>query len=288
METHSLNIDGLNMVYSVDGDKSAPPLIMIHGWGSFKGVWRTTIPALKEHYRCIAVDLIGCGESDIPRHANVTIPKQAERVKALVDSLGYDKVSIIGHSMGGQIALYLASQLIPDRIEKLVNVAGVAHAKLTKAAERDLSTIKLAQYIPAVFTSSRLWCHTRLYARLFCSHWLYDLDNPDVEFWREDRYSSLRPKSHRVMYSAWEAITACDLSDHLIKITAPTLTIFGKQDNVVPIESGYIADEHIPNHQLILIDKCGHFAMYEQTETYLSVLQAFLDVPQQTEKGLDT
>ena len=58
METHSLNIDGLNMVYSVDGDKSAPPLIMIHGWGSFKGVWRTTIPALKEHYRCIAVDLI--------------------------------------------------------------------------------------------------------------------------------------------------------------------------------------------------------------------------------------
>ena len=276
MTRHSLNIDGLNMVYSVDGDESAPPLIMIHGWGSFKGVWRTTIPALKDRYRCIAVDLIGFGDSDNPPHPNVTIPKQAERIKVLIDTLGYNKVSIIGHSMGGQIALYLASQLIPERIEKLVNVAGVAHAKLTQAAERDLSTIKLAQYIPALFISARLWCHTRLYARLFCSHWIYDLDNPDLKFWREDRYSSLRPKSHRSMYPAWEAITTCDLSDHLAKVTASSLTIFGKEDNVVPIESGYITDKHIPNHQIVLIDKCGHFSMYEQQKAYLSALQNFL------------
>ena len=278
MGEQSTDIDGLKMVYSVDGDESLPPLVMIHGWGSFKGVWQTTIPALKSKYRCIAVDLIGFGDSDIPPQVDVTIPTQAGRIVKLIDELGYDRVTLMGHSMGGQIALYLASQLISDRVDKLINVSGVSHAQLTPAAERELWVLKLAQTIPLMFTMTRLWCHTSLYARIYCSHWFYDSRAVDADFFREARYRIVQPDAHHAMYPSWEALTSCDLTAYLPQITAPTLTIFGKQDNVVPVEAGQIVNQHVPAHQLILIDECGHFPMYEQTEIYIDAIKGFLDI----------
>lgn len=276
MTQHTLEIDGLQMVYTDEGDKDAPPLFMIHGWGSFKGVWRTTSPTLKQHFRCIAVDLIGFGESDIPNQVDVTIPTQAKRIIALIDALGYEKVHLIGHSMGGQIAFYIASQLIPNRIEKLVNVSGCCHGKLTDSGEAQLWILKVGRLFPPYFAMARLWCHTKLYTRMYCSHWMYDIERVPHDTWRDDRASIVRPKSERSMYPAWEAITACDLTDSLPQITAPTLTIFGKQDDVVPIEAGQIAETQIPNHQMVWLDECGHFPMYEQTEHYLDALRAFL------------
>jgi 2-hydroxy-6-oxonona-2,4-dienedioate hydrolase len=62
----------------------------------------------------------------------------------------------------------------------------------------------------------------------------------------------------------------------LPNIQAPTLVVFGRQDGVVPVKQGYLAAEHIPNAQLVVLDQCGHYPMYEQPEAFLNSLRQFL------------
>ena len=68
-----------------------------------------------------------------------------------------------------------------------------------------------------------------------------------------------------------------DLTPHLPNITVPTLVIFGQQDATVRVSDGHLVNEHVPNSQLVLIDKCGHFPHYEHPAQYLAALEAFLN-----------
>ena len=136
MTRHFINADGERIAYQTVGNPSNPPIILIHGWTSFTGVWETTVPLLKSDFYLVMPDLLGHGLSDKPHDADYSIEAQARRVLALADMLGLSDFALIGHSMGGQTALTIAARLAPERITRLVSVSGVVSGALSNGANQ--------------------------------------------------------------------------------------------------------------------------------------------------------
>jgi abhydrolase domain-containing protein 6 len=283
----SISLEGQRLTYTTVGDPAAPPVMMLHGWLSHRDVWRQTSAALQAQHYCVAVDLLGFGDSDKPGDADYGIPAQGQRVLQLADALGWEQFSLIGHSMGGQIALYLAATLPPHRIKRLISVAGVVSARLSPFVEKVVyNWIALGRAFPPTFAMVR-WLSR--YRRMACAStsgfraWFYQMDALPFEDWAIDRYRAFQPHGQQAAYRAGQAIHALDLTSQLDRITAPTLAIFGRQDAVVPVADGQLVKQRVPNSRLVLIDECGHFPMYEKPQPYLEAVQTFLSDSSQEE-----
>jgi pimeloyl-ACP methyl ester carboxylesterase len=245
---------------------------------SHRGVWTQTIERLKQEFRCIAIDHLGFGESDKPKDGDYTIAKQAERVLKVSDYFGFEKLILVGHSMGGQIATYLASRLAPDSVHKLVSVDGVVTGELSKWVQIfTRKTVNMAEKVPALYSSSlaltKVW---RGYAYFAFRPWFYDMHGLPYAAWELDRQMAFNKDISNSTPKAWDSLNATNLTAALTNIAAPTLILFGKQDGTVPVEQAHIFKEQLPSLRLVLIDECGHFPMYEKFDEYILPLEAFL------------
>ncbi|WP_345401609.1 alpha/beta hydrolase [Nonomuraea salmonea] len=111
----------VRLFYTDDGDAmSAPPLLLVHGWGTDSHQWSWHIDALAERHRVIAVDLRGHGYSSVPETGN-TPRAMAADLDALLGRLGIPQVVAVGHSMGGQVVSILAVEH-PERVRALVTL----------------------------------------------------------------------------------------------------------------------------------------------------------------------
>ncbi|MCC7449343.1 MAG: alpha/beta hydrolase [Anaerolineae bacterium] len=271
-----LSVDEHRIAYTTAGNPAAPPLIMVHGWLSHAGVWRQTFDAFQATHYCVAIDLLGLAASDKPDTGDYSIMAQARRVLALADHLGLPRFTLIGHSMGGQTALVLASMLAPERVIKLVDVDGVATGRLCWYPRWVvLPRMRLAKDSPWLWELTRRMVQYPLFARF--EFWSWFDQPPPFESWATDRQMAMQPEMHLSAYRCGQGILATDTSAHLSKITAPTLILFGKRDKVVPRSEGQIVKDRVPNARLILFDSCGHFPMMEQTTAYLDALRTFLE-----------
>ena len=154
--TNFLTIEGYNIAYSSAGSPSDPPVILIHGIISHRGVWTHTVDTLRDRFFCVSFDLPGFGDSDKPKAGDYSIAKQAERALKIADHFGFDKFTVVGHSMGGQIAVYLAANLAPQRVNRLVSVAGVVTGKLAdKVQNITRHMVALGAKFPAVYSFRR-------------------------------------------------------------------------------------------------------------------------------------
>ncbi len=278
--TQSITLDGYKLTCSTAGDPNRPPLIMVHGWGSYRGVWTQTIDALQSDYYCVAVDLLGFGDSDKPEHADYSIVTQGRRVLQLADALGWRQFTLMGHSMGGQIALCIASMLAPERIRQLVDVDGVASARLSPFAENvTYKMVALARIFPPMFSLYRWLTRQRglvLSPLSGFRSFFYRMDAIPFENWAIDREICFQPHGQMAMYAAGRAIHGLDLTPSLHNVITPTLIIFGKQDNVALVSDAYLVQKCVAKSHLVLIDECGHFPMYEKQAQYLEAVCAFL------------
>jgi 2-hydroxymuconate-semialdehyde hydrolase len=276
----TISIDGYKLAYITAGRPTAPPLLLVHGWFSHRGVWRQTVEALQADYYCVALDLLGFGDSAKPAEAEYSIEAQGRRVLRLADALGLERFVLVGHSMGGQTALCVASLLAPERVTRLVSVAGVVAARLMPQVEQVIyRQVAQGKAHPWLYALPRWLTRYRWYAYRHFRAWFYEMEAVPFEEWALDRRMALQPDIQIPAYKAGQAIHDLDLTNHLARIAALTLVIFGWQDGTVPLSDGYLVEQHVPDSQLVLIDRCGHFPMYEQTEQYLAALRAFLLPP---------
>jgi pimeloyl-ACP methyl ester carboxylesterase len=272
-----ITLDGHKLTCTIAGHLDAPPLLMIHGWLSHRGVWRRTIETFQNSHYCVAVDLLGFGDSSKPADADYRIEAQGQLILQLADALGLDKFTLLGHSMGGQIALCISSMLAPERVTKLVSVSGVVAGRLTPDVERTVyPQIALGARFPQLYGLSRWLAQYQWWARSACRAWFYDMNTVSFDEWAIDRRMAFQPGIHVPAYKAGQAIHALNLTAHLAKITAPTLAIHGQQDGTVPVSDARLVEQHVPESRLALIDRCGHFPMYEKTQEYLKALREFL------------
>ncbi|HEX2621188.1 MAG TPA: alpha/beta hydrolase, partial [Phototrophicaceae bacterium] len=267
-------IDGHYMAYLTAGNPANPPVILIHGWLCHAEVWKQTIAELQTTHYCIAVDLLGLSVSDKPASADYSVPAHARRILALIDSLGIKKFTLIGHSLGGQISQYLAAVLVPDRVTTLIDVAGVTTGKLSLYTERFIvPRMRLARFNPWMWTINKnLVRWFRSYARLEFSAWFYNVHTVPYDVWALDREMAMDSTMHISACRIGDGIHALDLAPYLGGIRARTLVIFGVNDGIVPPDQGQVVKDHVKDCQLVMIDQCGHFPMYEKPELYLKAV----------------
>ncbi len=254
-----------------------PALLLIHGIGDCSDTWRNIIPDLARDHRVIAPDLLGHGRSDKPR-ADYSVAAYANGMRDLLSVLEVDRCTVIGHSLGGGVAMQFAYQY-PERCERLVLVAtgGVSHEvhpalrlAATPAADLFLPLLRLS---PARFigmSGVRLLEVLKTDLGRDAEHLLRMFESlPDATA-RRAFVRTIRA----VVDWRGQAITMLDRC--YLTRGMPTLLIWGAHDAVLPLHHGEIAHAAMPSSQLHVFPDAGHFPHHSDPARFLAVLHEFL------------
>lgn len=256
------------------GQTGQPVLLFLHGSGpgvTASSNWMPVIEGLGDAFHCIAPDILGFGESSYPDPQPQGFKANAEiRIDALLrllDELGVEKATLVGNSMGGMYTLRIA-QLRPDLVERMVLMGSGGMPGLTPTPD----LIKLVTFFdqPTVEAMAELLLAFVHDKQAF---------GPRVDEIAAERMELVgRPEveaSHRGMFGEGEMLTFHPAD--LAAMEVPTLVIHGRQDVIVPIDSSYYLAEHLPNADLYVMSKCGHWTQVEQAARFQTILRHFVD-----------
>lgn len=247
------------------GAEDRPAVVLLHGWASSRRMWAGTQAALAGRYRTYAVDLPGHGDSSKPTWGWYSIPNYVQVVRNLIGGLGLSRPAIVGHSMGGTIALELAAQS-PDALERVVAVNPVVTGKVYARSV----PIRDEWVEPAVRVSRRVWpAASRLLTRppeALRRH------APDHVLRNSEDLGRTTADS---VLGSMRAVLTWDVSDRLGEIRAPTLVIVGESDRVVRPSEGEIAARAIPGARLHRLE-AAHHPNDEIPDEFYPLLEAFL------------
>jgi pimeloyl-ACP methyl ester carboxylesterase len=256
---------------------SGPALLLIHGIGDSSETWRELIPILARSYTVVAPDLLGHGRSSKPR-ADYSVAGYANGMRDLLSILGIDRATIVGHSLGGGVAMQFAYQY-PERCERVVldatgGVCPEVHPLLRLAAwpNADL-VLPLLQSRP-VHALGRLAFHALRSLDHDLGRDANDLLRvfdalPDIT----SRRAFIRTLRSVVDFRG-QAVTMldrCYLAEAL-----PVLLVWGARDAVIPVEHGRIAHAAMPSSQLVVFERAGHFPHRSEPGRFLQVMEEFL------------
>lgn len=262
-----------------DPDSTKPVLLFVHGLSSYLGFWEYQLPAFTSDYRVIAVDLPGYGASDRP-DAPYTPPWFAGVLGGFMDELGVSSAVVIGHSMGGQIALTLALD-DPARVEALV---------LSAPAGFETFQPGHAAWMKEYWHETRAMDTPEENVRTNLTRMVFNHYDPGVERLIEERVRLGRHESWGGTSVAVSRSVAGMLDypvqSRLSQIQAPTLIVFGTADRMIPnpvfnggrtravAEAGQRA---IPGSELQMIKGAGHTVHHDAPETFNKLVRDFLE-----------
>jgi pimeloyl-ACP methyl ester carboxylesterase len=252
------------------GPANGDPIVMLHGLGATKAEFLPTVPALAPGFRTIAVDLPGFGDSDKPFPAAYDARFFARWVKALLDALELDRVHLLGHSMGGRVALEVGMRH-PDRIDRLVlmtpSMAWLSQPGWAKSLKLVRPELGLIQPAPRAFVHGIV----KRVVPNGASHFIAPaLD----EFLR----SYLTPRGRVAFYAAARNIALEDPTEFWSGIEAlspESLFIWGRRDTLVPIGFARHVRERLPAARHCELD-CGHVPQLERPAQLHSAITRFL------------
>jgi 2-hydroxymuconate-semialdehyde hydrolase len=263
---------GRHLRVNQTGAPGAPALLFLHGSGpgvTAASNWREVIEGLGDTYHCVAPDILGFGDSSHPDPQPQGFTAQAEvRIEALlelVDVLGLRKVVLVGNSMGGMYALRIA-QLRPDLVGKIVLMGSGGMPGLEPTPD----LIKLITY----FDDPTVEAMADLLIRFVHDKSAF---GDTVEAVAAERMPIVRrpwiEAGHRAMFGPEMLAFG---PDDLAKIDIPALVVHGRQDVIVPLECGYYLAEHLPQADLYVINKCGHWTQIEQAARFQAIVRTFV------------
>ena len=244
------------LYYFVHGGEhlTRPPVVMIHGPGDSHLAWPAAMRRLPGE-RIYALDLPGHGSSEgTGRH---DVLDYARDVIGFMDEVGLRTAVIVGHSLGGAIALTLAVNN-PEHVLGLCLIGAAARMPVNASILSGLSTPD--EYRSAVSLIS---------AYSYASETSHDLKKP-----AEQRMLAARPA---VLQGDFVACDSFDLRSELPRIQVPTLILCGAEDRIVPVERARATHGALPNATLRIIAGAGHMVMLERPVESASELERFLD-----------
>jgi pimeloyl-ACP methyl ester carboxylesterase len=255
VSTHKfIRVKDINLAYTDQGDASLPVIVFIHGLTESIGSWASNIDELKENFRCIALDLPGHGLSEGGDHP-YTPSFYEEIVVGFIKKLGFDQITVAGHSLGGQVAILLAVTN-PKLVKRLILISPAGFEAFTEKDE----------------------------------HWIieqaksYSAHAESFDFLKMLPYYK-RP-SRQVYLSSITGMLNQPVLEYLTKITQPALVIFGKEDPLIPnrflhplLSLNKVAEDgarKIPKAKLVIIKNAGHFVNMEKFSEVNSEIKAFI------------
>lgn len=263
-----VQLSKIRLHYNVVGE--GQPLICIHGGGPGANSWSnfaTNIRAFAPHYRLLLVDLPRFGKSDKVAIEGPPLTYMASVLKELMDALGIAKAPIIGNSYGGQVALKTAIDY-SDRISALVLI-GSAPVVQSLFNPMPVEAIKLiGSYYrgPGGPTLAKM--------RQLLSTLVFDQSLVTDELVRERYEASIDPETVKINMEPPGARQ--DLTAELGKVKAPTLVIWGMDDRAGALDVGLLMTRFIPDAQMHIFTRCGHWAQVERADEFNDLVLNFL------------
>ncbi len=252
-----------------------PHLLLIHGFAANTSTWRHWIPELERDHRVLAVDLKGHGNASAPLDRDYGPADHAESVVELVASIGAEQLILVGHSMGGGIALLSALRLMdshPGLLKAMVLVSGAAYPQplppfVSWARRRWLSR--------ALFR----WLPKRLLVRKILESIVVDPNTVSAEQVEAYAAPMRDPRRRHAILETARQIVPPDLEMLNLRfpgISLPVLALWGRQDNVVPLATGERLERELPSVRLVVLESCGHIPPEEKPRESLEAVLGFL------------
>ncbi len=264
-------IDGALIHYKVYGDPINPAVILIHGFGGSTFTWRDTIPSLLENkFFVVALDLKGFGLSQKGLDLDYSHGSQAQMVNDLMDQLSIKEASIVGHSMGANVATYLTMEH-PEKVTKLILVdAEIKRTNLNLLNQLSpvITAFPFIQYARQIFT--RYLTTDRLKDILQSAYYNKDLVTDDEV---KGYAQAMQMQDWQDSLIGIERDTNRDnLPKGLDKISKPVRIIWGLQDPWINIEDGKKINVDIKGSIMDVVEETGHLPMEEKPNEFNVIL----------------
>lgn len=275
---HKITLKDLEVNYIKEGS-GEKTLVFVHGLSSNADAWSKNIEALKTTYTCVALDLPGYGKSSKP-DVNYTPTYFAEVVFQFIEKLKLQNVVLIGHSMGGQASVKLASQH-PEAIKKLVLVAPAGLEQFSEASAKMMASFLTAE---SVKNTSE--------AQIVKNYALNFYEQPEeVSKMIADRIRIIEASDFdahcNAIVKSVSGMLHDPITNDLQAVSQPTLVIFGDQDMLIPNRYfnptlttktvGEIALNQIKNARLEFVENAGHFVQFEKPSEINALIQEFIE-----------
>jgi pimeloyl-ACP methyl ester carboxylesterase len=274
LESHELTLHGHSVTYRTAG--SGPVLLLLHGITNSSETWEPTADALAGRFRIVAPDLLGHGNSATPR-GDYSLGAHASGVRDLMTALGIDRATVVGHSLGGGIAMQFAYQF-PERCERLVLVSSgglgrEVHMLLRAAA------LPGADWVLPMLTSRGVRNVGRGVAAALRQGRIAPTGDISV---LASGFASLHDAGSRqaflhtvraVIDTGGQRVSANDRL-HLAAVL-PTLIVWGERDSIIPASHGRAAHEAMPGSRLEIFPGAGHMPHHQDPDRFAEILGRF-------------
>lgn len=268
LEQRSIDVKGLRIEYLEGGKGDA--LVLLHGFGANKDNWTRIGKHLTPHFRVIAPDLPGFGESSPDPDGDYSIRVQAERVKAFVRALGIKSLHLGGSSMGGNIAGAYASSY-PKNLKSLLLIApsGVASSEPSEMNRR----LKEGKPNPLVVESVE--DYERLLDFVFVKRPF--IPHPIKKVLIQEAIEH-QPLNRKIFQQLLSSADVPPLEVLLKGLPVPTLIVWGAQDRVLHVSGAKILESVMPKAKAEVMDAVGHLPMIEKPEETAGLYLSFLEL----------
>ncbi len=251
-----------------------PVILMLHGLGGSSYTWRYVAPRLATTHRVIAIDLRGFGRSDKPFDQSYAPADHAAVVRAAILQLNLTRVTIVGHSYGGMVALMVAMdrRLEPHRIARLVAISAPAYPQRFSPGVQFLHKpvlpyLAFLMLPPEVFTTIALMGEKVGFERF---------SDQDISIY-SDPLSA--PGGPHALISTARQIVPPDLHRYIARygmLAKPTLVLWCREDQVVPLSTGERLAKAIPRARLAIMDGCDHMPAEQRPAAVALEIRKFL------------
>src|SRR5215208_3639521 len=277
-----IELHGHRVIYRIAGD--GPPVLLIHGMVNSSKHWETVALRLADRYTVIAPDLLGYGDSAAVR-GDYSLGAHACSIRDLLTTIGIDRATVVGHSLGGGIAMQFFYQF-PQRVERLalVSSGGLGHK---------VSPMLRGAALPGAAAGIWLVANRRVRAAVEgAADRMVGRGNRKA-IYLQAVARAMRPLEESAARRAFlqtlrsvvdirgQHVSAIDRLYLLGEL--PTLIVWGERDNTIPMKHGLAAHELIPNSRFITLPKAAHFPHLEDPDGLAAALLDWLDT---TEPGL--
>ncbi|MFY9921480.1 MAG: alpha/beta hydrolase [Mycobacterium sp.] len=275
---HHRTIHGYRRAFRVAG--SGPAILLIHGIGDNSTTWSSVQSTLAQRFTVIAPDLLGHGKSDKPR-ADYSVAAYANGMRDLLSVLDIERVTVVGHSLGGGVAMQFAYQF-PQLVDRLILVGAGGVTKDVNFALRiaslpmgseALALLRLPLVLPALQMMGRA-------AGLAIGSTGLGRDIPEMlrilEDLPEPTASSAFARTLRAVVD-WRGQVVTMLDRCYLTESVPVQLIWGSHDSVIPVSHARLAHAAMPGSQLEIFERSGHFPFHDDPDRFVEIVERFID-----------
>lgn len=250
----------VDVAHTVTGE--GPPLYLVHGIGSRKSTWDALLPALSEHFTCVAYDLRGHGESPVPP-VPYSLDELVADLEALRERLGHERIHVMGHSLGGQVGPAYA-RAHPDRTSSVVLLS-------TAAGRTEDDSAKVKGVVAAMRERGVADVLTTLVERWYTDEFI--AARPDAI---EHRIEQVLGTPEDVFLAVFDVYAGTEMLAWLPQVDCPCLVLTGEFDGGCNPRLNAVIADALPDSELVVLPDLKHSVLVEGPDAVLSPVLDFL------------